>query len=72
MLAPTGTRINHDETWLTLFDLYRATGQLDRYESAAIEFAGRFARSAPQWVSLPDAVTRMHTPQSTPAPSNVG
>ena len=70
VLAPTGTRINHDETWLTLFDLYRATGQLDRYESAAIEFAGRFARSAPQWVSLPDAVTRMNAPQSTPAPSN--
>jgi ABC-type transporter Mla MlaB component len=70
VLAPTGSRINHDETWLTLFDLYRATGQLDRYESAAIEFAGRFARSAPQWVSLPDAVTRMNAPQSTPAPAN--
>lgn len=70
VLAPAGSRINHDETWLTLFDLYRATGQLDRYESAAIEFAGRFARSAPQWVSLPDAVTRMNATQSTPAPSN--
>jgi ABC-type transporter Mla MlaB component len=67
VLAPTGTRINHDETWLTLFDLYRATGQLDRYEAAAIEFAGRFARSAPQWVSLPDAVSRMNAP-ATPAP----
>jgi ABC-type transporter Mla MlaB component len=67
VLSPTGQRINHDETWLTLFDLYRATGQLDRYESAAIEFAGRFARSAPQWVSLPDAVSRMNSP-ATPAP----
>ena len=62
VLSPQGQRINHDETWLTLFDLYRATGQLDRYESAAIEFAGRFARSAPQWVSLPNAVARMNAP----------
>ena len=70
VLAPTGLRINHDETWLTLFDLYRATGQLDRYEAAAIEFAGRFARSAPQWVSLPDAVTRMNAPPAVTPPPN--
>ncbi len=69
VLSPQGQRINHDETWLTLFDLYRATGQLDRYESAAIEFAGRFARSAPQWVSLPNAVARMNAPAATAPPS---
>ena len=70
VLSPQGQRINHDETWLTLFDLYRATGQLDRYESAAIEFAGRFARSAPQWVSLPDAVSRMRAPAATAPPAS--
>ena len=70
VLAPTGTRSNHDETWLTLFDLYRANGQLDRYEAAAIEFAGRFARSAPQWVSLPDAVSRMNAPPAGTPPPN--
>lgn len=70
VLSPTGQRINHDETWLTLFDLYRATGQLDRYEAAAIEFASRFARSAPQWVSLPDAVSRMNSPPSPAPPVN--
>ena len=69
VLSPQGQRINHDETWLTLFDLYRATGQFDRYESAAIEFAGRFARSAPQWVSLPEAVSRMNAPASTAPPA---
>jgi ABC-type transporter Mla MlaB component len=68
VLSPTGQRINHDETWLTLFDLYRATGQLDRYEQAAIDFASRFARSAPQWVSLPDAVTRMQAPPPSAMP----
>jgi ABC-type transporter Mla MlaB component len=66
ILAPEGARIDHDETWLTLFDLYRATGRQDRFETAAIDFAGRFGRSAPQWFSIPEAVGRMHAP-STPA-----
>ncbi|MCY7317145.1 MAG: hypothetical protein LH617_00200, partial [Ramlibacter sp.] len=70
VLSPQGQRINHDETWLTLFDLYRATGQLDRYEAAAIDFASRFARSAPQWISLPDAVSRMTAPQASAAPTS--
>ncbi|MBX3658524.1 MAG: STAS domain-containing protein [Ramlibacter sp.] len=68
VLGPKGTRVSHDETWLTLFDLYRATGQQDRFESAAIDFASRFSRSAPQWFSLPEAVGRMGTP-AAPAPA---
>ncbi|TWO72131.1 STAS domain-containing protein [Caenimonas sedimenti] len=68
VLAPDGTRVDHDETWLTLFDLYRATGRQDRYETAAIEFASRFGRSAPQWFSLPEIVGRMSAP-ATPAAS---
>jgi len=67
VLAPTGTRVNHDETWLTLFDLYRATGRQDRFENAAIEFASRFGRSAPQWFSLPEIVGRMSAPAPAPA-----
>ena len=62
VLGPAGSRVDHDETWLTLFDLYRATGQQDRFETAAIDFAGRFGRSAPQWFSVPEAVGRMHAP----------
>jgi ABC-type transporter Mla MlaB component len=65
-LAPQGGRIDHDETWLALFDLYRATGQQDRFETAAIDFAGRFGRSAPQWVSLPEVVGRMKAPTVAP------
>ena len=61
VLAPHGSRVNHDETWLTLFDLYRATGQQEKFENAAIDFAGRFGRSAPQWFSMPEAVSRMKT-----------
>ncbi len=58
-LGPRGTRAQHEETWYTLFDLYRATGQHDRFESHAIDFAGRFHRSAPMWFSLPDLVNQL-------------
>lgn len=67
VLSPQGTRISHDETWLTLFDLYRAIGAQDRFEAAAIDFAGRFGRSAPQWFSMPEAVGRMNAPAAPPA-----
>ena len=69
VLSPTGARIDHDETWLTLFDLYRATGRQDRFETAAIDFAGRFGRSAPQWFSIPEAVGRMHAQPAAAAPA---
>jgi len=68
VLKPGAARTDHDETWLTLFDLYRATGQQERFEAAAIDFAGRFGRSAPQWVSLPEAVGRMSA-AAAPAPA---
>src|SRR3569832_938740 len=68
VLDPNAARVDHDETWLTLFDLYRATGQQDRFETAAIDFAGRFGRSAPQWFSIPEAVGRMQAaPAAAPA-----
>ena len=59
ILAPGASRESHVETWLTLFDLYRATGEQDKFETAAIEFVERFDRSAPQWFSLPDMVKKM-------------
>jgi ABC-type transporter Mla MlaB component len=59
VLAAQGARADHDETWLTLFDLYRATGQQDKFESAALDFAGRLDRSAPQWFSMPEVVRTM-------------
>jgi hypothetical protein len=51
-----GTRWQHAETWLVLFDLYRATGQQQRFESLAVEYAQQFGWSAPQWYSLPKLV----------------
>ena len=51
-----GARHQHAETWLVLFDLYRATGQQPRFESLAIDYAQQFGWSAPQWYSLPKLV----------------
>jgi hypothetical protein len=54
--GPEGTRGQHAETWLVLFDLYRATGQQQRFESLAVEYAQQFGWSAPRWYSLPKLV----------------
>ncbi|MBC5786052.1 STAS domain-containing protein [Ramlibacter sp. USB13] len=72
VLAPHGTRINHDETWLTLFDLYRAAGWQSKFESAAIDFASRFGRSAPQWFSMPEIIAKMNTPTAAQAAAAAG
>jgi ABC-type transporter Mla MlaB component len=39
--------------WLALLDLYRAAGWHAEFEQAAIDFADRFGRSAPQWFAMP-------------------
>ena len=62
ILAPGALRANHAYTWLTLFDLYRAIGEQDKFEAAAIEFAERFSRSSPQWFSLPELVKALAQP----------
>ena len=54
--AEGGERSQHAETWLVLFDLYRATGQQQRFESLALDYAQQFGWSAPQWYSLPKLV----------------
>ena len=54
--APGGQRAQHAETWLVLFDLYRATGQQQRFESLAVDYAQQFGWSAPQWYSMPRLV----------------
>ncbi len=56
LTGPSGTRSQHAETWLVLFDLYRATGQQQRFESLALDYAQQFGWSAPQWYSLPKLV----------------
>lgn len=55
-LTHGGSRAQHAETWLVLFDLYRATGQQHKFEGLALEYAQQFGWSAPQWFSLPKLV----------------
>ena len=62
-LGPRGSRSSHEDTWYALFDLYRASGMHDAFEGAAIDFAGRFNRSAPVWFSMPELVGRMVEPK---------
>jgi len=51
-----GARNLHGETWLVLFDLYRATGQQAKFETLALDYAQQFGLSAPQWFSMPKLV----------------
>jgi ABC-type transporter Mla MlaB component len=64
MLAPGGSRAGQSETWMALFDLYRATDQQEKFENAAIKYVQKFDRSAPQWFSMPDMVKAMAMPAS--------
>ncbi len=63
-----GPRALHQETWLALFDLYRATGQREPFETQAERFTENFGRSAPSWFSIPDMVNRA-APKAAPAPA---
>ena len=56
LMRPGGARAQHAETWLVLFDLYRAIGQAAKFEALANEYAQQFGWSAPQWFSLPKLV----------------
>lgn len=56
LTAAGGSRAAHAETWLVLFDLYRAIGQQHKFESLALDYAQQFGWSAPQWFSMPRLV----------------
>jgi hypothetical protein len=56
LTAPSGARADHAETWLVLFDLFRATGQQAKFEALANDYATQFGWSSPQWFSLPKLV----------------
>ena len=56
LTATSGARAQHAETWLVLFDLYRAIGQQHKFEGLALDYAQQFGWSAPQWYSLPKLV----------------
>ncbi len=61
-----GGRAQHAETWLALFDLYRAIGQQHKFESLAIDYAQAFGWSAPQWFSMPKMVAEAASEERRP------
>ncbi|WP_396270274.1 STAS domain-containing protein [Ideonella sp.] len=56
LISHKGSRRTHLDTWLTVFDLFRATGQHNPFDNLSLDFAQHFQRSAPQWFSLPRLV----------------
>jgi ABC-type transporter Mla MlaB component len=70
MTSAGAPRERHEDTWLVLFDLYRATGQQQRFDSLSLEFAERCDRSPPQWYSLPKLLADATAPQRAAGSEN--
>lgn len=66
LIRPGGSRNMHGETWLVLFDHYRATGAQGKFEALALEYAQQFGLSAPQWFSMPKLVAESTRQTRTP------
>ena len=71
MTASSGSRAGHAETWLVLFDLYRAIGQQNKFESLALDYAQQFGWSAPQWFSMPKLVAEAASSEDRPKAARV-
>src|SRR5436305_1370418 len=71
LTSTSGSRAGHAETWLVLFDLYRAIGQQNKFESLALDYAQQFGWSAPQWFSLPKLVAEAASAEDKPRAARV-
>ena len=65
LVGQGGAREQNAETWLVLFDLYRATGQQHKFESLAMDYAQQFGWSSPQWFSMPKLVAESASDEPT-------
>lgn len=65
LTSRNGSRHSHPDTWLVLFDFYRATGQQPRFDTLTLDYVQHFQTSGPQWFSLPKlmAEATAHAPQ---------
>lgn len=71
LTSMNGSRAAHAETWLVLFDLYRAIGQQTKFESLALDYAQQFGWSAPQWFSMPKLVAEAASHEDRPKAARV-
>ncbi|MEJ7686034.1 MAG: STAS domain-containing protein [Variovorax sp.] len=51
-LSPGNPNADHDDSWLSLLDLYRATGDAEKFAAVATRYAQHMKRQAPEWISL--------------------
>ncbi len=51
-LAPDSPHADRPEVWLALLDLYRATGDLEKFTAASTRHAQHLKRPGPEWISL--------------------
>lgn len=58
LIQAGAARHDHTETWMALFDFYRALDLPQQFDNLAVTFAQKFGLSAPQWYSLPAKVAR--------------
>ncbi len=56
LVQPGASRHEQPETWLVLFDLYRAIDLPHKFENLAVSYAQKFGVSAPHWYSFPEKV----------------
>ena len=59
LVQPGAARHDHPETWLVLFDFYRALDLPHKFDNLAVSYAQQFGVSAPQWYSLPQRVASL-------------
>ncbi len=65
LIQPGGLRHEQADSWMMLFDLYRALDLPTKFEALAVSFVHQFGLSAPQWYSLPERVSRHLAQRST-------
>ena len=70
LIEGQGRRVDHAETWLVLFDLYRAIGQQSKFDSLAMDYVQRFGWSPPQWFSMPKLVAEAVSSAHDDAPKS--
>ena len=59
LIAPDGSRHTNPDTWMVVFDLYRALDLPQKFDQLAVSFAHQFGLSAPQWYSLPARIAQV-------------
>lgn len=75
LVHPGSSRHEHADTWLVLFDFYRALDLPHKFDNLAVSYAQQFGVSAPQWYSLPQRVADLIESESThatPTDTSVG